>query len=115
MTGVLQLDLQSPPIRAADLSRRLTRKTRPPVKGPPSQSAADLPLPETSQPHQDAIQQPNSDAQVNPIQEPEFHELDLDSLGLSAEDRQALGLEVALEMEASYDDYEDIFNWGVWG
>ena len=48
-----------------------------------------------------------------PPAEPETFELDVDALGLTAQDRIVLGLDVA-HMTESVEE-ADIFGWGIWG
>ena len=58
---------------------------------------------------------PYSDAHLNSHPEPEVFQLDLDidSFGLSVEDRITLGAEEAAVGFSS--DEEDVFGWGLWG
>ena len=48
-----------------------------------------------------------------PPAEPETFELDVDALGLTAQDRIVLGLDMAHATDSA--DEADIFGWGIWG
>ena len=76
-------------------------------------------------PHPDGVQPLPADApdathipdahETPPPAVPETFELDVDSLGLTAEDRAILSLDMGPQEDFDVSNFEDVFMWGTWG